>query len=94
MNENGNGGSILTGFVVGALVGAGLALVLAPRSGKDTRRWLADKSRDLKDKTAGAYEQAKETLRRDAKHLGDEVKEVVSSLGMPSYTGAGNKGRT
>jgi gas vesicle protein len=36
------GSSVATGFVLGALVGAGIALLLAPAPGKETRRRLAD----------------------------------------------------
>jgi gas vesicle protein len=42
--SRGAGSSIATGFVLGALVGAGMALLLAPGTGKETRRRLADAS--------------------------------------------------
>jgi hypothetical protein len=41
--------SILVALVVGGLVGAGLALLLAPQSGKRTRQQIADLAEDLKD---------------------------------------------
>jgi hypothetical protein len=41
----GHGSSNMTGFFMGALVGAGLALLLAPASGGDVRRRLADTAR-------------------------------------------------
>ena len=34
-------------FVVGAAIGAGIALLFAPRSGKETRKILKDKMDDL-----------------------------------------------
>ena len=36
-------------LVVGGIVGAGLALLLAPQSGKRTRQQIADLAEDLKD---------------------------------------------
>lgn len=39
------GSSGVMGFVLGALVGAGIALLLAPRTGKETRRRLAESGR-------------------------------------------------
>jgi gas vesicle protein len=39
--------AFLTGVAVGALIGAGVALLLAPRSGSATRRRLARKARRL-----------------------------------------------
>jgi hypothetical protein len=41
--------SVLVALVVGGLVGAGLALLLAPQSGKRTRQQIADLAEDLKD---------------------------------------------
>jgi gas vesicle protein len=44
--------SILVALVVGGLVGAGVALLLAPQSGKRTRQQIADLAEDLKDYAA------------------------------------------
>jgi gas vesicle protein len=44
--------SILVALVVGGLVGAGLALLLAPQSGKRTRQQIADLAEDLRDYAA------------------------------------------
>ncbi len=52
-------GSTLIAFAVGALLGAGVALLYAPRSGKETREILADKSRELRDKARDARDDAK-----------------------------------
>jgi gas vesicle protein len=41
--------SILVALVVGGLVGAGVALLIAPQSGKRTRQQIADLAEDLKD---------------------------------------------
>lgn len=41
--------SWLSVFVLGGLIGAGLALLFAPRSGKDTREKLSDMARDAAD---------------------------------------------
>ena len=42
------GGSGLGSFVLGALVGAGLALLLAPKSGEETQEELKERARKLK----------------------------------------------
>ena len=44
--------SVLVALVVGGLVGAGIALLLAPQSGKRTRQQIADLAEDLKDYAA------------------------------------------
>lgn len=46
-NEN-DLGAFLAGFVIGALVGAATALILAPQSGPATRQQLVDVSEDIR----------------------------------------------
>ena len=41
--------SLIVALVIGGLVGAGVALLLAPQSGKRTRQQIADLAEDLKD---------------------------------------------
>ena len=61
-----NAGSSLMGFAIGAAVGAGLALLLAPDSGKKTRQRLASTARRWR-KTAG--------------HTIDQARDAVAELG-------------
>lgn len=41
-------GAFLAGFVIGGLVGAATALILAPQSGEDIRSQISSKSHDLR----------------------------------------------
>lgn len=56
-------GGYLAAFAIGAALGAGIALLYAPRSGKETRELLARKGRELKDKAEEGFEDAKEFIR-------------------------------
>jgi gas vesicle protein len=56
-------GGLVTAFAVGALAGAGIALLFAPRSGRETRALLARKTRELKARAGDALDQAKEMVR-------------------------------
>jgi gas vesicle protein len=49
-HDNGSSdiGAFLAGFVIGGLVGAATALVLAPQSGEETRAQLATRSEELR----------------------------------------------
>ena len=49
--EEANGGftSNLAWFLTGALIGAAVAVLYAPKSGKDTRRFLSDKVQQSKE---------------------------------------------
>jgi len=93
MTENGNGNGLLAGLLVGAVVGAGLALLYAPCAGKDTREWLARKSKELKDRTETAYEEAKATLRTEGTGLMGDLKDAARAQVVPPYPAAGNNAR-
>lgn len=56
-------GGILTAFTIGALLGAGLAVIYAPCSGKEAREALARRTEDLKDKAGNVVAGAKELFR-------------------------------
>ena len=58
-DDRGSGSSVILSFLLGGLTGAALAILYAPRSGKETREMLeermregAERSRVLKDKMA------------------------------------------
>ncbi len=64
MSENcdRNVGGYLAALAIGALAGAGIALLLAPRSGRETREALAEKARDIKEKAEHILVNAKDVL--------------------------------
>ena len=63
MSDSRNDGvQILLGFLAGAVIGAGLGLLFAPRPGKETREQLADIARRAREKAG----ELAGTLRRDA----------------------------
>ncbi len=47
--ENGEGGTVVISFLIGSIVGAGIALLFAPYSGKKTRGKIADLADDARD---------------------------------------------
>lgn len=52
--------SILVPFLVGGFVGAGIALLLAPKSGRELRKDIEDIASDTRDKIAMTVEKGKE----------------------------------
>jgi gas vesicle protein len=56
-------GGIVAAFAVGALVGARIALLYAPQSGRETRELLARKTRELKEKAGDKLDETKEMFR-------------------------------
>lgn len=69
-STQGNVSGIFVATVIGAAVGAGVALLFAPASGKETRNWLAHRTGEIKDRTTNALVQGKEAIRRAAKEIG------------------------
>ena len=47
------GSSRLAWFLTGAIIGATVAMLYAPKSGKDTRQFIADKTQQGKDAVTG-----------------------------------------
>ena len=54
--------SSFTIFAVGALIGAGIALLYAPQSGKETRKLLVKKGKMLRAKAQDTVENAQEFI--------------------------------
>jgi hypothetical protein len=59
------GAGILSfGIIAGALVGAGVALLLAPQSGEETRERLANRARRLGSRADASWDDLRDELRR------------------------------
>lgn len=59
-----DGGAVVMAFVLGAVTGAAVALLMAPATGDEMRRTLADKARDARERAEGAARQGKEFVDR------------------------------
>jgi gas vesicle protein len=68
-DDGGVASTIVVTFVLGAVAGAALALLLAPASGEETRRTLAEKAKEGRDKASDAARQGREFLNRQREHL-------------------------
>ncbi len=60
-NEEGrySAGSLILGFFIGGLVGAGVALLLAPQAGAETRQKIKELAGDVKEKATEYAEKVK-----------------------------------
>lgn len=87
MNDNDSDlGSFLAGFVIGALVGAATALILAPQSGQATRDQLSHISTDLRQ----AGEERFDQVRHAADNYGREYRDRAESILTDTRTMAQN----
>jgi len=81
-DEGYSSGSVLLSFLLGGVVGAGLALLFAPQSGRETRQKIKDLADDVQEKSAEYVSQAKEkaaSLVEDGKGYYDEKKSILKS---------------
>ncbi len=97
MSEN-NGGSKLAFFLAGAGIGAILALLFAPKSGKETRDFLTQKAEESRDylttKSREIREQAGDLVDRGKERLAREKERVASAYeaGRQAYREEKSKG--
>lgn len=70
-NESGSVGSVIAAFALGALAGAAVALLFAPASGEETRRKLAERAREGRERA--------ESLARDGREFFNRQRENISS---------------
>ena len=69
----GERGTVVVAFVLGALTGAAVALLLAPASGEETRRILSEKAKEGREKASDAARQGKEFLNRQRDTLSTAI---------------------
>ena len=60
--ESGGGGKFLAGFVLGGILGLAAGILLAPKSGEETRAIIMDQSREWRDKADELTEATRERL--------------------------------
>jgi gas vesicle protein len=56
--------TFVIGLLIGTLVGAGIALLVAPQSGRETRRNIARRARRLAEDARERYDDARHELRQ------------------------------
>ena len=83
-DNSGDLGSFLAGFVIGGLIGAGVALLMAPQSGEETRALIADKSIELRDRateTAGDVQtRASDYAQQTAQRYDEQVQRIQAAV--------------
>jgi gas vesicle protein len=71
-NEGGGGGSFVMGLLTGTVLGAGLGMLFAPRSGAELRNQLSEQAGNLANTASDQYRRASATA-NDLANRGREV---------------------
>ncbi|TLY38042.1 MAG: YtxH domain-containing protein [Nitrospirae bacterium] len=83
-NESNDYSLGMVAFLAGAFIGAGIALLLAPQSGTETRTLLRDYAGKAKDEMYERGREAKETF-DSALERGKQAYETVKERGREAY---------
>jgi gas vesicle protein len=70
----------VAGLLIGGLIGAGTMLLLAPQTGKKTRRQIQRKGRDLRVQTADAVDDGVAQIRTKAQNISTSIHDQAEDL--------------
>ena len=73
-------GKFVTGFAIGSIVGGIIGILLAPQSGEETREMLADKSKEICDKTHEAVSEIQDKAQGIVNDMQTKGDELISKL--------------
>jgi len=74
-DEGAGGGSVMAAFLLGAVAGAAVALLLAPATGEEMRRKLAEKAREGRERANEAARQGREFVHRQRDTVASAVEQ-------------------
>jgi gas vesicle protein len=81
MSQDGNNAAtVLVSFTLGAIAGAAIALLYAPATGEETRRRIADKAREGREKAGKIAKDGKEFLNRQRETVSTAVEKGRATL--------------
>jgi gas vesicle protein len=75
-----SGMSVVTGLLIGGLIGAATALLMAPRSGEETRAEIRSKAMEYRDRTKDVVNETVTQAKSKADELKDGVLEKADDL--------------
>ncbi len=70
----------VAGLLLGGLIGSAVMLLLAPQSGKKTRKQIRQKSRDLRKQTSDTLEDGVDQVREKAQQVTTSIQDQVEEL--------------
>jgi gas vesicle protein len=80
-NEGGGGGSFVMGLLTGTVLGAGLGMLFAPKSGSELRNQLSEQAGNLANTAQEGYRRAQESasdLADRGREIYDKTRDAVS----------------
>jgi gas vesicle protein len=72
-NDSNSAGGVFMAFALGAVAGAAVALLYAPAAGDETRRKIAERAREGRDRADELTREGRDFLNRQREHLATAV---------------------
>ncbi|HUF24894.1 MAG TPA: YtxH domain-containing protein [Vicinamibacterales bacterium] len=92
-DEAGGGGAFVMGLIAGAVLGAGLGMLLAPKPGSELRHQLGDQATRLRDRAAEGYTAASRKVSDASGKVSEMYNRTVGSTagstGTAGYSAGG-----
>ena len=82
--EHEGGGGFMMGLLTGTVLGAGLGILLAPKSGSELRTQIGEQASSLGRRAGGAASGLVERVRETAGRASDQVRGRAHGAGEPS----------
>jgi gas vesicle protein len=79
-NSNAQWGMFASGLALGTIIGVGVALLLAPHSGEETRSMIGEKSTDLKDQISGKVNEVTEEVTGKVNEVRGQAEKQIESM--------------
>jgi gas vesicle protein len=78
--NEGSGGGFIMGLLAGTVLGAGLGMLLAPKSGNDLRGQISEQAKHFGEKASEQYRRASETATNWAERGRDMMQQARSAV--------------
>jgi gas vesicle protein len=91
------GGGFMMGLLTGAVIGAGLGMLLAPKAGADLRGQIGEQAKNLGNKASEQYRRASETASGWAgrgREIVNQAREAVQRGADEAHSYTGTTGGT
>ena len=88
-NEGNAAGTVVVAFVLGAVTGAAVALLMAPTTGEEMRRMIGERAREGRERANEAARQGREFLNRQRETVNSAIER-----GREAYNQARSGGST
>jgi len=88
-DEHEGGGGFMMGLLTGTVLGAGLGILLAPKSGSELRNQLTEQASSLGRRASGAVNELTDRARDTTQRVADQVRGRAGDAGGGANTGTG-----